>query len=111
MFQWVKRAPNNGPATPVQRWVFNAGSPVVSGPVIGADGTVYVGTENAKLYAVKPDGKAGWSCDMPDGGGAPTYAVLTAAMPSRWTSPVTPEWSSSAEAWARTTTHSTPGCR
>ena len=55
------------PATPVQRWVFNAGSPVVSGPVIGADGTVYAGTEGAKLYAVKPDGKESWSYDMPDG--------------------------------------------
>jgi outer membrane protein assembly factor BamB len=71
------RAPNNGPSTPVQRWVFNAGSAIRSGPTIGADGTVYAGTENAKLYAVKPDGEAAWSYDMPDGGGAPTYAVLT----------------------------------
>jgi hypothetical protein len=53
------RAALNGPARPVQRWVYNAGSPIVSGPVIGADGTVYAGTENARLLSVKPDGKEG----------------------------------------------------
>lgn len=32
-----------------------------AGPVVAADGTVYVGTEQGKLLSFKPDGTPGWS--------------------------------------------------
>ena len=38
-------------------WEFEAGLPVSSSPAIGSDGTVYVGSEDNKLYAIKTDSK------------------------------------------------------
>ena len=41
--------------TPI--WEFETGSNVDSSPAIGSDGTVYVGSEDHKLYAIKTDSK------------------------------------------------------
>ncbi len=41
--------------TPI--WEFETGSPVSSSPAIGSDGTVYVGSNDTKLYAI--NGKTG----------------------------------------------------
>jgi eukaryotic-like serine/threonine-protein kinase len=34
---------------------------VESSPAIGADGTVYVGSDDNKLYAINPDGSLKWT--------------------------------------------------
>ncbi len=34
---------------------------VISSPAIGSDGTIYVGSEDHKLYAINPDGSLKWS--------------------------------------------------
>ena len=41
--------------TPI--WEFETGSLVFSSPAIGSDGTVYVGSGDNKLYAIKTDSK------------------------------------------------------
>jgi outer membrane protein assembly factor BamB len=73
----TSRSPVNGPATPHVVWTFKAGNPILSGPVIGADGTIYFGTENSKLYAVGPDGKQRWVYQIEGGNGAPTHPLIT----------------------------------
>ena len=41
--------------TPI--WEFETGDKVPSSPAIGSDGTVYVGSLDKKLYAIKTDSK------------------------------------------------------
>ena len=41
----------------VKLWEFETGGFVLSSPAIGSDGTVYVGSEDHKLYAIKTDSK------------------------------------------------------
>ena len=41
--------------TPI--WEFETGNVVFSSPAIGSDGTVYVGSEDNKLYAIKTNSK------------------------------------------------------
>lgn len=43
-----------------KKWEFQAGNDVYSSPAIGADGTVYVGVADNKLYAINPDGTKKW---------------------------------------------------
>ena len=38
-------------------WEFETGQGVFSSPAIGSDGTVYVGSDDTKLYAIKTDSK------------------------------------------------------
>ena len=38
-------------------WQFKTGGSVWSSPAIGSDGTVYVGSSDHKLYAIKTDSK------------------------------------------------------
>ena len=38
-------------------WEFETGDGVYSSPAIGSDGTVYVGSADKKLYAIKTDSK------------------------------------------------------
>ena len=40
-----------------KRWEFETGGNVWSSPAIGPDGTVYVGSKDKKLYAIKTDSK------------------------------------------------------
>ena len=44
-----------------QLWSFATGDTVRSSPAVGADGTVYVGSDDNKLYAVTPEGQLKWS--------------------------------------------------
>ena len=56
------RSPFVLPATrPSVLWTFQTGGPVVSSPAIAADGSVLVGSQDGKLYAVARDGTAKWS--------------------------------------------------
>ena len=58
------RSPYGGPEVPKPKWSFTAGQ-ILSSPAIGADGTVYVGSSDGKLYAVNRDGSKKW--DFPTG--------------------------------------------
>ena len=53
------RSPYSGPANPVLKWKADV---VVkySGPAIAADGTVYVGGDDGKLYAINANGTTKW---------------------------------------------------
>ena len=54
----TKPEPTKAKATAgVKLWEFETGSAVVSSPAIGSDGTVYVGSDDNKLYAIKTDSK------------------------------------------------------
>ena len=45
-------------ATPgIKLWEFETGDFVTSSPAIGSDGTVYVGSHDKKVYAIKTDSK------------------------------------------------------
>ena len=57
-----RQSPYNGPKTNNLLWSYDLGASVVSGsPVIGADGTIYIGSENVALVALDPDGNELWS--------------------------------------------------
>ena len=43
-------------------WEFETGGIVRSSPAVGSDGTVYVGSWDKKLYAIKTDSKARGPC-------------------------------------------------
>jgi len=49
------RATDKKPGTVL--WEFETGGAVTSSPAIGSDGTVYVGSVDKKLYAIKTDSK------------------------------------------------------
>jgi len=42
------------------KWKYQTGGGVESSPAIGADGTIYVGSNDYYLYALSPDGKLKW---------------------------------------------------
>ena len=54
------RSPHTGPDNPGAKWTFQAGGPVTSSPAIGADCTIYVGSNDNKFYALNPDGTEKW---------------------------------------------------
>jgi outer membrane protein assembly factor BamB len=39
---------------------------VESSPAVGADGTIYVGSDDHNLYAINPDGSLKWRYDTGD---------------------------------------------
>ncbi|MCE5250441.1 PQQ-binding-like beta-propeller repeat protein, partial [bacterium] len=47
-------------ASSTLKWKFQTGREIYSAPTIGVDGTVYVGSNDTYLYAVKPDGMLKW---------------------------------------------------
>ena len=52
----------HGAGTPgTVKWSYTTGSCITSSPAIGADGTIYVGSDDTKLYAINPDGTLKWS--------------------------------------------------
>lgn len=57
------RTPLIGPQTGRVRW--SVPLSVQSNPVIGPDGTIYVGTDFGALVALEPDGTAKWSFGVP----------------------------------------------
>jgi outer membrane protein assembly factor BamB len=54
------RSPYVGPETSTLKWAYDTGNDVKSSPVISADGTIYVLSEN-KLFALYPEGTIKWS--------------------------------------------------
>ena len=47
------------PTTGGALWDFRTGKGIFSSPVIGADGTIYIGSADRTFYAVNPDGSFG----------------------------------------------------
>jgi outer membrane protein assembly factor BamB len=44
-----------------EKWNFTTGRPIYSSPSIGLDGTIYIGSNDNKLYAINPDGTEKWN--------------------------------------------------
>jgi uncharacterized repeat protein (TIGR02543 family) len=59
--QRTGRSPYSGPEVPKLKWSFTTGDEIFSSPAIGADGTIYVGSFDGKLWAINPDGSPKWS--------------------------------------------------
>ena len=49
-----------GPTSPDKKWDFEIGDAGPSSPAIDSDGTIYVGSNDHRLYALKPDGTKKW---------------------------------------------------
>jgi hypothetical protein len=60
--QHTGRSPYVGPASPTLKWRYERDSKLYY-PAIGADGTIYVGSDYGYLYAISPDGKEKWLFD------------------------------------------------
>ncbi len=56
------RSPYDGPlANPVLKWTFTTKGYITSSPVIDTNGTIYVGSDDGKVYAINPDGTQKWA--------------------------------------------------
>ncbi len=59
--QHTGRSPYTGPSSALEKWAFATGNCIDSSPAVGADGTLYVGSQDGNLYAVNPDGTQHWA--------------------------------------------------
>ena len=50
-----------GPTTNALKWTFTQGSAGFSSPALDVNGTIYIGGDNAYLYAINPSGSVKWS--------------------------------------------------
>ncbi len=48
------------------KWIYSTGGGIYSSPAIGADGTIYVGSRDGRLYALTADGILKWSFETGD---------------------------------------------
>jgi outer membrane protein assembly factor BamB len=58
--QRTGRSEYRGPASPTAKWRAATPAPVTTSPVIGRDGTIYVGCADGRLRAINPDGSKKW---------------------------------------------------
>jgi outer membrane protein assembly factor BamB len=58
--QHTGRSPYIGPSSPKVKWSYSLGRYLESAPAIGPDGTIYIGSADNSLYALKPDGTLKW---------------------------------------------------
>lgn len=67
-----------------KRWgpVGNAGDKCVATAAVGADGTIYAGCQNGRLYALKPDGTIKWSLLLQQTAGGSQLQEQQVAAPS-----------------------------
>jgi outer membrane protein assembly factor BamB len=55
------RTEYRGPAEmPTERWVFRTRSRIFASPIVGAGGTIYVGSLDRTFSAIRPDGQLRW---------------------------------------------------
>ncbi len=59
--QHTGRSSYVGSATNSLKWSYTTGEAVFSSPAIASDGTIYVGSDDRKLYALDPNGTLKWS--------------------------------------------------
>jgi len=52
---------NTNSTTGALKWKYSTGYAIFSSPAVGADGTIYVGTQGGSLYAINPNGTFKWS--------------------------------------------------
>lgn len=71
--QHTGRSQARGPAAPNLRWTFPAGL-LVSSPVVGADGSLYIGSLDGNLYALEPDGVEMWRSPLGQISGEPALS-------------------------------------
>ena len=55
-----------GPSSADLKWGFGINDAGPSSPAIASDGTIYVGSNDRKLYALKPDGTKKWEFETGD---------------------------------------------
>ena len=67
---------NTSSTTGALKWSYTTSGPIYSPPVIGADGTIYVGSTDDNLYAINPNGSLKWS--FPTGAGIESSAAIGA---------------------------------
>ncbi len=60
------QSPFVGPETDRVQWKFETQGAISGQPVVGADGTIYVGSHDHYLYAVMPSGQLKWRADLGD---------------------------------------------
>lgn len=64
--QHTRRSWFIGPQTGAEKWSLMTGNTVWSSPAIGADSTIYIGSNDNELYALYPDGNLKWTYDTGD---------------------------------------------
>jgi len=57
---WNRLSQYTGSAAPALKWSYKTSDDISASPVIGKDGTIYIGSEDSYLYAIKSDGKLKW---------------------------------------------------
>ncbi|MCL4479602.1 MAG: PQQ-binding-like beta-propeller repeat protein [Deltaproteobacteria bacterium] len=57
---------NTSSTTGALKWSYTTGDYIYSSPAIGGDGTIYIGSDDGKLYSINPNGGLNWS--YPTGG-------------------------------------------
>ena len=57
---------STGPSAPALAWSYKAGHDVESSPVLGTDGSIYVGSADNMLYAFSSTGVLSWSYETAD---------------------------------------------
>ncbi|KKG15272.1 hypothetical protein EO94_10270, partial [Methanosarcina sp. 2.H.T.1A.3] len=60
-FNNTGRSPYKGPQTNNKIWSYTTGKYVYNSPVIGIDGTIYIGSIDKKIYALNRDGTLKWT--------------------------------------------------
>ena len=53
-----------GPQTNTTKWKYTTGGGILSSPIIGSDGSIYIGSEDGNLYALYPNGTKKWSLNL-----------------------------------------------
>lgn len=56
----------SGPESDRVQWRYQTEGPISSQPAVGADGTIYVGSHDHRLYAITPAGQLKWRVDLQD---------------------------------------------
>jgi hypothetical protein len=63
------------------KWAYDAAGPISGSPAVGAQGTVYVGTNvttlAGKLFAINPDGSQKWEAPVGDVSGSPAVGAFS----------------------------------
>ncbi|MHA1292854.1 MAG: outer membrane protein assembly factor BamB family protein [Promethearchaeota archaeon] len=81
---WLDKRFNKKIKWPDKPWAFKLGKAITSAPVIGADGTIYVGSADTYFYAIKYDGTLKWKLKI-------NHVIDDSAVIARRTDPNTGE--------------------